>query len=98
MHHTPDSTLSQALYQLSHDIESPDGVANAAIFEAGSRLEYYVQPMKDHEKREIINRVHHKLRERLPDAPAWLRTAISGALMSEFERLRVVHALQEPKP
>jgi len=36
---TPTETLIQALWQLSTDIESEDGVANAAIAEAAQRLE-----------------------------------------------------------
>jgi hypothetical protein len=36
---TPTKTLAAALRQLANDIESPDGVANAAILEAAERLE-----------------------------------------------------------
>ena len=36
---TPTQTLAAALRQLANDIESPDGVANAAILEAAERLE-----------------------------------------------------------
>jgi hypothetical protein len=36
---TPTQTLSAALRILANDIESPDGVANAAILEAADRLE-----------------------------------------------------------
>jgi hypothetical protein len=36
---TPTQTLAAALRQLANDIESPDGVANAAIAEAAERLE-----------------------------------------------------------
>jgi len=35
----PTQTLAAALRQLANDIESPDGVANAAIAEAAERLE-----------------------------------------------------------
>jgi len=36
---TPTKTIAAALRQLASDIESPDGVANAAILEAAERLE-----------------------------------------------------------
>ena len=36
---TPTQTLAAALRILANDIESPDGVANAAILEAAERLE-----------------------------------------------------------
>ena len=36
---TPTQTLAAALRQLANDIDSPDGVANAAISEAAERLE-----------------------------------------------------------
>jgi signal transduction histidine kinase len=36
---TNTQTLAAALRQLANDIESPDGVANAAIAEAAERLE-----------------------------------------------------------
>jgi hypothetical protein len=36
---TTTQTLAAALRQLANDIESPDGVANAAILEAAERLE-----------------------------------------------------------
>jgi hypothetical protein len=36
---TNTQTLTAALRQLANDIDSPDGVANAAILEAAERLE-----------------------------------------------------------
>ncbi len=36
---TPTKTLAAAIRQLANDIESPDGVANAAILEAAERLD-----------------------------------------------------------
>jgi peptidyl-tRNA hydrolase len=33
-----------------------------------------------------------------PNAPAWLRSTVSGIPMDEFDRLRVSHDKQEPKP
>lgn len=39
MNRTDDKTLITALWILSHDIQSDDGVANACIAEAALRLE-----------------------------------------------------------
>ncbi len=39
---TPTKTLAAAMRQLANDIESPDGVANAAILEAAERLDELV--------------------------------------------------------
>lgn len=44
MKKTDDKTLIAALRILARDIESADGVANAAISEAADRLEELTQP------------------------------------------------------
>jgi peptidoglycan hydrolase CwlO-like protein len=44
---TPTQTLAAALRQLVNDIESPDGVANAAIAEAAERLDELMAQVAD---------------------------------------------------
>ena len=43
-HKTPDAVLISALRILAEEIQSPDGVANAAIAEAADRLEELASP------------------------------------------------------
>jgi hypothetical protein len=43
---TPDPVLVSALFQLSQDIDSIDGVANACIAEAAARLYELVEGIK----------------------------------------------------
>jgi hypothetical protein len=86
--HSSDSTLASAMYQLAHDIESPDGVANAAIFEAATRLEHYAKPLRDDEQLEMVNRVHAKLHDAMPNAPGFLQALVRDALLPELANLR----------
>ncbi len=44
---TPDETLIKALYILSEDIYSEDGVANACVLEGAARLSELVQGIKE---------------------------------------------------
>jgi hypothetical protein len=44
---TPDETLIKALYILSEDIYSEDGVANACILEGATRLRELVEGIKE---------------------------------------------------
>jgi hypothetical protein len=43
---TPDPILINALYQLVEDIDSMDGIANAVIAEAASRLNELIEGIK----------------------------------------------------
>jgi hypothetical protein len=69
---TSTPTIIAAMRALARDIESPDGVANAAILEAADRLD----------------KVNHLLRcaqtvENLRDEPSWpgwLRSAVDEAI------------------
>ena len=44
---TDNATLAAAMWILSRDIQSADGVANAAIAEAAQRLEYQDKLLRD---------------------------------------------------
>jgi hypothetical protein len=52
---TPTQTLVAAMRQLAKDIESPDGVANAAILEAAERLEAIEADTMDREADLILD-------------------------------------------
>ena len=52
---TPTKTLVAAMRQLAIDIESPDGVANAAILEAAERLEAIEADTMDREADLILD-------------------------------------------
>lgn len=47
MKRTPDATLAEAMFILARDIESDDGIAQAAIQEAGQRIQQLVQERKE---------------------------------------------------
>jgi len=47
MKRTDDATLASAMFILANDIQSEDGVANAAIREAGERIQQLVLERKE---------------------------------------------------
>jgi hypothetical protein len=47
MRRTDDATLAGAMFVLANDIQSEDGVANAAIREAGERIQQLVKERKE---------------------------------------------------
>ena len=79
MHSTPTPILVQAMRCLARDIDSPDGVANAAIDEAAQRLEH----------------LHALLRQCAPHALAhveyqrWTNKGLSESLERLAVQLRV---------
>ena len=62
---TPIETLVKAIHILANDIQSDDGVANAAIYEAAQRLEEQKQRIKQLEDR--IHRASMAFFEDVPD-------------------------------
>lgn len=50
---TDTAILARAMRLLSHDIQSDDGVANAAVFEAAERLEELLR--ENHEMRKALS-------------------------------------------
>jgi hypothetical protein len=66
---TDTLTLIWALRALARDIESQDGVANAAILEAADRLE---------EMRHLLGVAEHRIISK--SWPAWLRSAVNEAI------------------
>ncbi|TXH55022.1 MAG: hypothetical protein E6Q97_09735 [Desulfurellales bacterium] len=60
-HKTPDDVLISALRTLAVDIQSEDGVANAAILEAAERLESFVEAMQT--IRDAVLHERHQLAE-----------------------------------
>lgn len=47
MRRTDDATLASAMFALARDIQSGDGIANAAIHEAGERIQQLVLERKE---------------------------------------------------
>ncbi len=62
-------TLISAMRALARDIDSPDGVANAAILEAAERLE---------EMRHLLGVAEHRIISK--NWPAWLRSSVNEAI------------------
>jgi hypothetical protein len=77
---TPTETLIQALRLLSSDIQSEDGVANAAIAEAAQRLQEQQERIKRLEEAE--NRLLNWLTE---DCPESVKKQLSNAWMKSKE-------------
>jgi len=47
MKRTPDATLAEAMFILARDIQSEDGIANAAIREAGERIQQLIKEREE---------------------------------------------------
>lgn len=62
-------TLISAMRALARDIDSPDGVANAAILEAVPTLE---------EIRHLLGVAEHRIISK--NWPAWLRSSVNEAI------------------
>lgn len=74
-------TLSAALHILSHEIDSPDGVANAAIHEAAQRLAELRQLLTD--LWPFVKAQHQA--EHMLDGFGGLRVRPSDALFARLE-------------
>jgi signal transduction histidine kinase len=69
---TPTKTLAAAMRKLANDIDSPDGVANAAILEAAERLdelEEYTEILRSAltQAQHTVGFLSHHLRGKIAD-------------------------------